>query len=779
MTLRFSIRTTLLLVIGTLNILIAVLVGFGVYRSWMNLREAHRVKQISITTNDLYNAEKFLSLERGDAIAAIYADAKSSGQSVSDMQNDRRSADFALDQALKRSEAAGSPSDLAVIGGVRDKYKTLNTFRDQLDAALAKPLAQRDPLLASQTYNIITASITEIQALIENSSRQLVTLNPIVAQHVRFKFFIWQITEYAGREYAIIGELIAKNKAPTPEQLDQLVSLRERIKYIWEMTHKVAATVGLDEKLGKYMDEAETHYFLTFNQIKDMFYKPNVPGAEANYPIAIDVWLEMASQAVDSLTTLRDASLHETQLYTEEMEQHAQRMIVVNVFLFLCALALSFYSWTVIAFRVVRPVNAMVDALYNATHGEPFDAPQVAYHEDEIGKLASVLEVFQENSRRIAFTSLQLEEQKNYLKTVLATINDAILTLDAKGDIQMANPAVGTMFGFSEAELLGQNLSLLVPDLPGTGSGGEEFVTTSLQNDIELIARRKDGTIFPAELAITEMTKDDHHFIVSVIRDITQRKKTEDSIRHYLRDLENSNRELDDFAYIASHDLKEPLRGLHNFSRFLLEDYEAKLDTDGKNMLQTIARLTQQMEGLLNALLHYSRLGRTDLSIKETDLNETVHAVVQMYSITVQQQHASVTLVDELPTIVCDHVRISEVFQNLIGNAIKYNDKAEKKIEIGYIPMHPELGEPVYYVRDNGIGIAPQHLDSVFKIFLRLHPRNAFGGGTGSGLTIAKKIINQHGGRIWAESEGEGKGTTFFFTIPPAEPPKTGTADAA
>jgi chemotaxis family two-component system sensor kinase Cph1 len=246
-----------------------------------------------------------------------------------------------------------------------------------------------------------------------------------------------------------------------------------------------------------------------------------------------------------------------------------------------------------------------------------------------------------------------------------------------------------------------------------------------------------------------------------------ERRRTEEERESYLRTLEKSNRELDDFAYIASHDLKEPLRGLHNFSRFLLEDYSERLDEEGRSMLNTLAELTQRMESLINTLLHYSQLGRTNLSVRPTDLNEVVRSVTDMFSITLAEKQGKVEIAGTLPTVVCDHVRIAEVFQNLIGNALKYADGPGIRIEVGCLATHPRApDENVFYVRDNGIGIEQKHLDVIFRIFHRLHPRGAYGGGTGSGLTIAKKIVSQHGGDIWAESEGQGKGSTFFFTLP-------------
>ncbi|MEA5514882.1 ATP-binding protein [Nodularia sp. UHCC 0506] len=227
-------------------------------------------------------------------------------------------------------------------------------------------------------------------------------------------------------------------------------------------------------------------------------------------------------------------------------------------------------------------------------------------------------------------------------------------------------------------------------------------------------------------------------------------------------ELERSNKELDAFAYIASHDLKEPLRGIHNYSNFLIEDYGDILNEEGKNKLKTLIRLTQRMEDLIDSLLHFSRLGRIDLSMQPIDLNDVLHHSLDLLSARIEEMKVDIQIPRPLPTVYCDRVQLGEVFNNLIANSIKYNDKAEKYIEIGYIDEPPL---PItFYVRDNGIGIRDQHFEAIFRIFKRLHSPGKYGGGTGAGLTIVKKIVERHGGKIWVESN-YGKGSTFYFTL--------------
>ena len=238
-------------------------------------------------------------------------------------------------------------------------------------------------------------------------------------------------------------------------------------------------------------------------------------------------------------------------------------------------------------------------------------------------------------------------------------------------------------------------------------------------------------------------------------------------------ELERSNTELDAFAYIASHDLKEPLRGIHNYSNFLLEDYAEVLNAEGVDKLHTLIKLTKRMEDLINALLHFSRLGRQELSFQSFNLNQSLEAISELFTVSKGGENIEIRIPRSLPNIIGDRVLLEEVFTNLISNAFKYNNQSEKWAEIGFLepttsdsleqPSTPKL--LTFYVKDNGIGIQEKHMDAIFRIFKRLHGLNKYGGGTGVGLTIVKKIIERHHGRIWIESS-YGAGTTFYFTLP-------------
>ncbi|WP_210517383.1 ATP-binding protein [Hymenobacter terricola] len=237
-------------------------------------------------------------------------------------------------------------------------------------------------------------------------------------------------------------------------------------------------------------------------------------------------------------------------------------------------------------------------------------------------------------------------------------------------------------------------------------------------------------------------------------------------------ELERSNEELDSFAYVASHDLKEPLRGIHNYAVFLLEDYAAQLDAEGVSKLETLVRLSQRMEGLIEGLLQLSRVGRLDVVMAETDLNEALADVLDLLQPRLEQTCTTVVVAGLLPTMSCNRIRIREVFNNLLTNAMRYNNQPEKRVTIGLAPAAARgpkgTGSPadfyVFAVQDNGIGIAPRHHENIFKLFKRLHAQDQYGGGTGAGLAIARKMVEKHGGELWVDSEA-GQGATFLFSL--------------
>jgi signal transduction histidine kinase len=242
--------------------------------------------------------------------------------------------------------------------------------------------------------------------------------------------------------------------------------------------------------------------------------------------------------------------------------------------------------------------------------------------------------------------------------------------------------------------------------------------------------------------------------------DITKRKRAEDELQRTLDELQNSNAELEQFAYVASHDLQEPLRGIAGLVQLLQHRYQGQLDSRADEYIDHIVDGTQRMQTLINDLLAYSRIGRRGEPIQPTEAEAALKAALENLNAAIQELGANITN-ESLPTVQADPTQLIQLFQNLIGNALKFKSESAPQIHVGVSDAGAFWQ---FSVQDNGIGIEPQYFERIFQVFQRLHTRREYKG-TGIGLAICKKIIERHGGRIWVESQA-GKGSTFYFTLP-------------
>jgi light-regulated signal transduction histidine kinase (bacteriophytochrome) len=229
----------------------------------------------------------------------------------------------------------------------------------------------------------------------------------------------------------------------------------------------------------------------------------------------------------------------------------------------------------------------------------------------------------------------------------------------------------------------------------------------------------------------------------------------------HAEELARSNRELEDFTYVVSHDLKEPLRGIDAFSTFLVEDYGDKLDEQGRKYVSVLRDSARRMSALIEDLLMLSRIGRTRPEYVTVSVEPLLEDIRQDLSFTLEQKKVDLRIQSDLPTPTCQPTHLKQVFQNLISNAVKFNDKPHRVVEIA---CREDDGVYTFSVRDNGIGIDERYHEKIFQIFQRLGRREDYEG-TGAGLTICKKIVEAHGGKIWLESK-VGEGSIFSFTIP-------------
>lgn len=359
-----------------------------------------------------------------------------------------------------------------------------------------------------------------------------------------------------------------------------------------------------------------------------------------------------------------------------------------------------------------------------------------------------------------------LEESENRYRNIIDNIPDAYFRGDNEGIITMVSPSTARMYRFdSPQEMIGQPILSLYKYPEDRRYLLEGLKKNGKVEDYEFKSVRKDSTSFWVSIN-AQYHYDNNGQIQGTegfVRDITKRKKAESELKKALNDIKRSNEELQQFAYVASHDLQEPLRTIASFTQLLERRYKGKLDQDADEFMEYIVDAAVRMKQQINDLLGYSRVATAGKEFEKVDTNSILNQATANLKSAIDENNAEITH-DPLPNVIGDRDQLSRVFQNLIGNAIKYR-KPDEPPKI-HISAHENKGnnEYVFSVSDNGIGIKKEYLDRIFIVFQRLHTKDEYKG-TGIGLSVVKKVIERHGGYIWVESE-YGKGSTFYFTIP-------------
>ena len=374
------------------------------------------------------------------------------------------------------------------------------------------------------------------------------------------------------------------------------------------------------------------------------------------------------------------------------------------------------------------------------------------------------------NLRGFSEFSHDLSESKESgakYRALLEAAPDAMVVVNQGGEIVLLNVQAEKQFGYSRDELVGQQVKNIIPEgfaerliADGTRSAAQALAQ-HIGTGIALAGRRRDGSEFPIEIMLSPLQSTEGILVTAAIRDITERNKSEEHLVKTVGELKRSNDELQQFAYVASHDLQEPLRMVASYTQLLAKRYKGRLDSDADEFIAFAVDGCNRMQGLIQDLLAYSRAGTNGRAFCEVSGEAALQGALTNLRTTIEQSGAIVSH-DSLPAIRTDETQLTQVFQNLVGNAIKYRSAEVPRVHVSATKTGDN--EWIFSVRDNGLGIAPQYFERIFILFQRLHGRNEFDG-TGIGLAICKKVLERLGGRIWVESQPE-KGSTFRFALP-------------
>jgi len=358
------------------------------------------------------------------------------------------------------------------------------------------------------------------------------------------------------------------------------------------------------------------------------------------------------------------------------------------------------------------------------------------------------------------------DESDARYRGLLEAAPDAMVVVNQAGEIVLLNLQAEKQFGYHRDELVGQQVKNIIPEgfaerlVADDLRSAEDALAQQIGTGIELSARRKDGTEFPIEIMLSPLESAEGILVTAAIRDISVRKAAERHLLETVEELNRSNEELGQFAYIASHDLQEPLRMVASYTQLLARRYEGRLDHDADDFIAFAVDGASRMQRLIDDLLAYSRVGTKGQDLLPTSSEQALQQALLNLRGAIDESGALVTH-DPLPTVLADEMQLIQVFQNLVGNAIKYQNPGVPKVHVAAVRNGPKKW--IFSVSDNGLGIDPQYFEKIFGVFQRLHGRDEFAG-TGIGLAICKKIVERHGGTISVES-ALGRGSTFRFEL--------------
>ncbi|HQS89781.1 ATP-binding protein [Polaromonas sp.] len=410
--------------------------------------------------------------------------------------------------------------------------------------------------------------------------------------------------------------------------------------------------------------------------------------------------------------------------------------------------------------RIARSIRTLSASALALGDGKAVAVPALAIREaDEVGKALT------RASLMLAEADEALRGSEARMRGIVESATDAILTVDKDQCIVLYNPAAEKMFGWPAVEMLGKRLDTLIPARFRAAHAGHiqrfaEIGTMSrrMGDGTVLYGQRANGEEFPVEASISQLVTGEGTLFSVILRDVTAR------VRDHAA-LERSNLDLQQFAFVASHDLKTPLRSMGGFMQILERNYADKLDEKAQSLIRRTSAAVHRLEHLTEDLLSYARLNSEVRPFAPVNCADMVQEVVHLLDAALRQSGAQVTM-DDLPEVMGDRTQLVQLFLNLVGNGIKYCRDREPRV---HIAAQRDTQGWVFSVADNGIGIDAKHHEKIFEVFKRLHTQNEYAG-TGIGLAVCRRVVERHGGKIWITSV-VGQGSTFYFTIPdsPAE----------
>lgn len=416
-----SMRYILLAITAGLTLMIALLAGQALWANFTRLRSSESLRGAIVISDQLFDATGKISIERDLALSMLQSsDAETVSALRRALDESRRDADRSVAAALAALDESANPELSDLRRRLERRYGEIRALRPLVDHAFTISPNTRNPTLPARWEETSTALMSDVEQLWVAYTRPFTNVDPVITQHLRYRHLLRAITDYTGRERSIIGQVLSEGVYPSPQQTAELLRAQGILEQDWALTRLIAEQSGLFPAIAAEFVDAESHYATVHDMTREMFYVPGRGLGRAHYPIAVDFWFELSSQASETLAVLRDASRRATQSYLDASIASTERAILIQLLISLAALALCAASFWVIAAHVIGPIGRIVDALTRATKGESVDFALGRQRNDEIGKLANVLDAYQGTLDAMRRTSVERDEAARSLEGEVA-----------------------------------------------------------------------------------------------------------------------------------------------------------------------------------------------------------------------------------------------------------------------------------------------------------------------------------------------------------------------
>lgn len=704
-----TIKAILFGVLGSLGLLLLAALTIILSASSTRLHEATLAKHSNQITDLILSSAGLWAQERGLTNLELNAPAPASPAAIARIRSLRTQADGDYRQALALLPKSGLTADPSRQSAFDAAFTRVQGLRTRVDRQLALPGEQRDPALKAYWFPSISVVIEQSQLAAMHFTSHALSTTSVVAKDAIARHNLWLMSEYAGRERGLMAGIIASGRPITRDQMNALSEYRAYVLEGWRVTSSLEMRPDEDAALEPAMARIRSTFFGGYETMRARLVAEGMAGRP--YSMTAEAWFDTATTAIDDILALERANT----AYVDsrlERQQRGQALLLwlCAAFLVLGAIAVGAAFWLV--------------------------------------------------NRHVLYTVANLN-------AIFENAGDGLITIDAAGMIKSFNPACERIFKTTAREAVGQNIKAFMPEPDRhahdgylarylkTGDGG--IIGTAGR---EVVGRRRDGETFPMDLSISRFELEDGVHFCGVIRDVTAAKLAERDRQALLDKLIESNTELERFAYVASHDMQEPIRMVMSFSQIVVQDYGAQMDDKGREYLQVLSESAHRMMNMIRDLLQYARLSGEGVTWSEVDMAKELEQVRLNLAELVAETSAVIDA-SPLPRVLGNPIQLQRVLQNLISNAIKYH--AEGRRPHIHISARDDGTHWLFSVSDNGMGIEEQHFPRIFEPFRRLHSQEQIKG-SGFGLSIVKKIVEIHGGKVTITSV-PGQGSTFSFSV--------------